>query len=890
MAITVYHMLPGTGDKRTSILKDHGITENLHGDFSNLHCLFPTSLYMRQWQRRIFHPIAGDCYIPPVAQTLRQMASGRARVEGIKILDSALRPSLISSITGMSSGLSTLTSRFIAEMRHNFPNIPTEEIHLILTGAFDKTNTALEVSQNARRAADAYVMYDHAITEAGYIDPESSFQITKELVSKDTPSELLIMDGFYELAPAEMSLVVSLLKSSKNALIFIPVSEAGNLSHCFTEIIDDEFELKTITIHPDSQPATPWLYPASSSDTEIEQIARHIKARYISQSPPTATELENIMIVLPSLSGHAETLQRIFNRYGIPISGEALLPPRRMQGAWGDMLSMLRAVRDGYPRVEFARFLVSPFFEKIPQVIREKAALASLKCGVIKGKSAWTEALEINSNHFIFKALDTINNIKLSSTYLTFYNVLLDILKTLDFYPMVVDITEIPKLLARVLPCDEISSKKFTLGEFIETLTQILDNSADTQDNGHKVQVTSLFEVRGIEPAILYIANLRDGEIPSRPDIDLLLPDNVRRHLKLGDVDTHMELQRQIFMRLKNSATELFLSYPAQQEDKVYLPSIFLSGIPPRPYPVHGHYSALEEMSSGGGDGIMQQIKEIRLPGSYSSKRKMSVTEIDSYRRCPRRFCIERVLRMSPTEIEQYELEPMALGIIAHRVMEELIDGAPGSLELFTAKAECVLSSVLKEATMDDFFSSLFKDSFMNIVPDIHTLETDMYGEGFKMLHKEFDVEDEALPGIILRGKADRIDVTEKSAVSIIDYKTGAAAISSPAVMRGEALQLFLYAAMLRGKGFMPERVGIYSIKDIKVKWVPNKRDLAKGIDMRLLIDEALKYLSITIKAMRGGEFPANPINDNVCNTCHEASFCPWIHNRDDKSSGGADA
>ncbi|NIT02552.1 MAG: hypothetical protein GTO09_10515 [Candidatus Latescibacteria bacterium] len=83
---------------------------------------------------------------------------------------------------------------------------------------------------------------------------------------------------------------------------------------------------------------------------------------------------------------------------------------------------------------------------------------------------------------------------------------------------------------------------------------------------------------------------------------------------------------------------------------------------------------------------------------------------------------------------------------------------------------------------------------------------------------------------------------------------------------------------MLRAEGTeTPESVGIYSLKDLKIKRVPDRNDVREGRTLEHFIETALLYMDSTISAMRDGDFKAQPLNDATCRQCHERPYCPYI-------------
>ena len=883
----IYHLHPGSGPEKTRILGETLRKRKISGDFREMLCLFPTRTHLRHWQRKVFHPLAGDCYIPPEMLTLGNFATRSIQDTGAEVLNPALRPSIVSHLCAHGTGFSTLISSFIKEFKHNFPGASPGDIRMSLMESFEQCNIAEEVSANALKALDAYEKYETSIKARGYIDREDAYSLAAGRLQRNIPFKYrtLILDGFYELTTAELLLVRHLLKSCEAAYLFVPVSGKGELDYCYTNHICRESGLSPVEILPAMPPVEPRLNPAPSRDIEAETIARHIKQVQLSGSKG---EMEDILIVFPDLKAYGSALKRVFGRYGVPLNHATVTPPDNKQGPWSDLLCMIRSVKDDFPRLEFSRFLMSPHFRKIPSEVRANAPLAALNSGVVKGQKAWAKALEADSAGWVFRTLEPLIRIRASASYDRFIAVIGDIMEAFVFHPGDSGPVDAAATLAKLSPCGLITGRDVSLGEFADSLESLL-GSMESGEDSPGVEAANIFDVRGLEPETLYMGGLKDGDVPSRPDIDLLLPDSVRKRLGLVDIERHMDLQEKIFTRLRMSARELYLSYPAMEEDKVFLPSAFLSGITASPYPVSGHYCQQEEMTAWGGDSLSPRLKEITLPGVYGRSRTVSATEVDSYRRCPRRFAIERVMGMSPTEVSDYEMEPTELGSIVHRVMERMITGDIVSLDQFRQRAEYAIDKALSEYGADLFFSALIRESILSSLPALYELEAGIKEEGFQVQRKEEPLEAEPIPGIRVKGKADRIDINCEGKASIIDYKTGAATISGQALeARGESLQLFLYAAMLRESGMDTERVGIYSLKDMAIKWVPGKRDQKKGMHMDRYIETALSFLDTTITEMRIGDFTARPISASVCSSCHEVPFCPFFQSPDNTGAGNA--
>jgi RecB family exonuclease len=211
--------------------------------------------------------------------------------------------------------------------------------------------------------------------------------------------------------------------------------------------------------------------------------------------------------------------------------------------------------------------------------------------------------------------------------------------------------------------------------------------------------------------------------------------------------------------------------------------------------------------------------------------------------------------------------------------MEELVKELPSDVESFLSRAEAILEMVLPEFSMlDDYFKALIRETFLSIIPKLFENELTIREEGYDFHRAELEIEGEPVRGIRLAGKVDRIDKDRDGAVQVIDYKTGAVAMSSTRTLqKGADLQLYLYASMLKDQGLIPRRVGLYSLKDLKIKWFPTGRDTKKGLSLDDFILRSLQYLEETAESMGKGNFMAAPVEEQVCRSCHERPYCPYI-------------
>jgi hypothetical protein len=289
-------------------------------------------------------------------------------------------------------------------------------------------------------------------------------------------------------------------------------------------------------------------------------------------------------------------------------------------------------------------------------------------------------------------------------------------------------------------------------------------NSTFTEKEGIGVQVMDFFESRGIEPVHLYFGGLKDGDLPSKPDIDHVLPDTVRTKFGLVNLKKYLFLQKYLFNRTIASTKNFHLSFPVMDGEKLFLPSPFLPWEREAKEQIPGIFSKEEELISKGKTPLESYVKEIEFAGDnlmnkhFGETLFIRVTDIDAYRTCPRKFFIEKTLQLNPPEIKEYEIERTLLGIIAHEIMQNRLSKPFINADDLRSKAEILLDKILSNKPLEDYWKKLIKESFLSILPDIFELECTIFKEGYSFMKAEVSVEGEVLKGITLRGKIDRVD------------------------------------------------------------------------------------------------------------------------------------
>jgi hypothetical protein len=855
MKIELHLVPPGNKDFRKTLVKK--ALDGLEGpDYSGILYLAPTRHLVNTWQKE-FHPSAGACYIPPRTATPRWLSrSILASDSGGTLIDDELAPLVIAGITGRGTGFSKVLADFISDIKNHFPGEGVDSIRQKFADIFGELFIPEEVSKRVFEALEVFTQYTEDLNAAGIADSDDALLRSPAIVAGQKGAEVLILDGFYEVTPAEWQFIRGLIGRAKKTLISIPISDVNDdLSHCYSRFIEKDYGVKpNILPSPTEQPTLDYV-ASQSCEEELEGIARHIKSSFVSGR---FKELDRIYVAFPKLSEYQNMLSRVFKRYGIPYTPQ---PPSRRP--YRDILSLVEAVRDGFPRLATARFLTSPCFKGIPEGIRKAVPRIALEAGTVSGKDSWIRALkshDLNKGAAkLFDKLTVLNNIASASSYGILNNKLLEVLRALSYAPGEEQPDGLEGILKGLSVLDSIPGiKPPDLQGFSDALASYLELMGPGEREAAGVHVADLRELRGLEPEHLYLGGLKDGDLPARPEIDFLLPDSVRVRLGLVDMHRYLRLQGYIFKRLVATAGHLRLSYPSMEGDKLFLPSLYLRGAQETTEKIFGDFSPQEAMTRQAGKPLGVHINEIGGIKRYRGSSPIRVTDIDSYRSCPRRFFIEKVMGIEPPELS----------------IGPPLDG----MDAFRRRAEKAVDKVLDSKQLDSYFKALLKESFLTVLPEIFELEEGLASEGYSPKKAEYSITGEPLPGIKLKGKIDRLDTKDDGSALVIDYKTGSANLSSTRTLtRGETLQPFIYSALLRAEGAeMPESVGIYSLKDLKIKRVPDRKDVKEGRTLEHFIETALLYLDSTVSAMRDGDFRARPLNDTTCRQCHERPYCPY--------------
>jgi ATP-dependent helicase/nuclease subunit B len=308
-----------------------------------------------------------------------------------------------------------------------------------------------------------------------------------------------------------------------------------------------------------------------------------------------------------------------------------------------------------------------------------------------------------------------------------------------------------------------------------------------------------------------------------------------------------------------------------------------------------------------------------------------SVTQLESFGKCPFQYFADRVLRLNVIPDIEEGVSPLERGGILHEILFEFyLDRRNRSLPpLFsctepefqqsTADLLAIAGRRLTEldAVADPFWEldkeailgsgnrkgmlkellEMERDSAVEVKPAYFEAVFGSRTAAGDAVDPSFQLEEPVTAGLVrLRGRIDRIDIGEKS-FRIIDYKTGARLPDRRDIDLGISLQLPVYLRVVeqllaaKETGERTGAAGLYywlrdpvkqklaigSAEHLEEVFIATKQKQLVGTDedLRNIIDQAIRFVNDYVDRISKGEFPVEPKTpERVCPSCSFGSVC----------------
>jgi len=342
------------------------------------------------------------------------------------------------------------------------------------------------------------------------------------------------------------------------------------------------------------------------------------------------------------------------------------------------------------------------------------------------------------------------------------------------------------------------SELPITITDAVPILGQLLDGVRIRPPyGGHpRVFIWGLLEARLQQADLTILGGLNEGVWPALPTPDPWLAPKIRANLGLPGLSFRVGLSAHDFASALGAPQVLITRARRDSRSPTVASRLWLR---------------LQAMTGGlAHDTRLQRLALILddpgppkpadrpapKPDKEKRPRKIAVTSVDRLKADPFAFYAQEILRVRSLDPVDADHSAKWKGIAVHEVFEAWLKEDDCDPDRLVARARALLLS----ETIHPMLRALWQPRLMEAIRWIEEQEIENQANGRRPLAAEKKGE-ATIDGVMLYGKADRIDRFEDGAIAIVDYKTGKAP-SQKAVDEGFSLQLGLLGLIAEADGF----------------------------------------------------------------------------------------
>ena len=689
---------------------------------------------------------------------------------------------------------------------------------------------------------DAFRQVNLVVVEGFTVLSKADLKILTNIAEKMSKIEMWFRTDCVEENKALYKNIIDLVSQFRDVNANIdPVY--GRYSKLHQHYSDNLFRTEDSSVTPIAAPHIKVLKPADRSE-EVEQIA-HLIQKHVSKGQCKFSE---ICVASYNMGQYEQRIAEIFPVYDIPYSFVERLP-----------LTKSEVVKSIFSRLSTRTDPLSDdYFSDVEPASHERLFHPSQFQEYVDNLLKTGEVIQHILNPMLEKDREVVE-------------------AEVEAYRQ---FNRIAKELCNVLMSEGEGS--YSLGDYIEKLNHIARHTtyqsrASTKGDTVKI-IAQLSELRSLEFNIVFLCDFVEGKFPEDYRPDPLLPDHPYR-----TEDEHLYNNRFMFYGVLKSFTELlYLLIPQREGESELIPSLFLDqlkaiadiedkeddeitdpaqGSVPGFLRTYGDHLWTSDMPTDGEfpdaltdmhpliDHVVKvensreethkhlDYEGVLTAGTLSdeSRRRLknrqqwiySVTELETYAKCPFQYFASRVLQLSVEEDEaEDELSSLEKGSLLHKVLFTFYknrreQGYPAIGRCADAdfeEAKRQLDAILKSASEERrgrrneppigennlFWNTDIEKLRVELLKWIEAERTHdlsvvprYFEVNFGQLGEPADSELSSTDPIYIgdvrmKGKIDRIDIGN-GAFNIIDYKTGSRTIRMPEILNGRSLQLPVY-------------------------------------------------------------------------------------------------
>ena len=354
------------------------------------------------------------------------------------------------------------------------------------------------------------------------------------------------------------------------------------------------------------------------------------------------------------------------------------------------------------------------------------------------------------------------------------------------------------ELLAELQASESAERLSVTAEDAVPLLRQLLGERAVRPPyGGHpRIFIWGLLEARLQRADLLVLGGLNEGVWPALPAPDPWLPPKVRATLGMATLEFRIGLAAHDFASALG-APEVLITRARRDSRSPTVASRFLlrldaiSGGLPRDL-------VLERLTRALDDPGPPKPADRPAPSPPAEQRpdRISVTAVDRLKADPFAFYANAMLRLHVEDSVDADHTARWKGEAVHKAFEEWLLHDECNPDKLRSRAERLLA----DEAIHPMLRALWAPRLLEAIDWIAELERTNQAAGRKPLKAEIKGE-APLAGVIVHGRADRIDRLPDGGIAIVDYKTGKPP-AKKAIEAGFALQLGLLGLIGRARGF----------------------------------------------------------------------------------------
>ena len=514
------------------------------------------------------------------------------------------------------------------------------------------------------------------------------------------------------------------------------------------------------------------------------------------------------------------------------------------------------------------------------------------------------------------------------------------------------------------------------------------------EKSSYGVLITSLDEIRGLNFKYLFLAGLSDGDFPTRYQPEIFFSGTFRKKEVI-----HIQEERyRFYQALQTWEDKLYLSYPKNDlkselrassflkdfnklfitsdlsvkdfENDIFTAENFMTNCEmneecgldlnkvikrdlnefrqakdilserysvTNPYPVFNGVLNQQSVENLSDEYLLgEDYKELL---SKNKERLFSISQLENYAKCPFKYFVESILKLSPYDDPTEDIEAIEFGNLVHLVLyrfhvwlrDENIDLRRVDDTAFNEIKEKlfqIAEEELKEINFNSDSSFYEIEKLFGLAGDpekgilykyiLQEREESEFSPRYfevtfgrqkgSLSDNELGCEDALeINGVKMQGKIDRIEISDdKQHFNIVDYKTGSKIVKKSEIEEGLALQFPVYlqaAGQLLKEKFdkevSPMHMFIYSLKYQNKYFGKNMVRISnkKVYDYESINEELIEitgeHIRKYVNMIGEGKFNISELvnrKEKVCSYCGYAAICREIEVKPVDSEGTTDS